>query len=192
MATEPIRSKEDVSKFANYYFEQKEWRNYALIVMGLNTALRISDLLMVSWKQVYDFQRNKYKTHLELTESKTGKHQKIALNQAIIEALGYLLPHAEGEFLFAGRETDANGKHRPITRQQAHRIVKKAAAAAQMTGKISCHSMRKTFGYHAWKANAHVSVLMEIYNHSSYAMTRRYLGIDQDERDAVYEMVQLK
>jgi len=55
MASEPIRNKKDVLQFINYYYQQKNRRNYVLIVMGINTALRISDLLKVRWSDVYDF-----------------------------------------------------------------------------------------------------------------------------------------
>lgn len=54
---------------------------------------------------------------------------------------------------------------------------------------ISCHSLRKTFGYHAWKQSVPPTMLMDIYNHSSYQITKRYLGIDQDDKDQVFEKI---
>ena len=57
-------------------------------------------------------------------------------------------------------------------------------------GKV-LHNMRKTFGYQAWKQGVQPALLMSIYNHSSYEITKRYLGITQDERDEVFMNVLL-
>ena len=82
-------------------------------------------------------------------------------------------------------------KNMPLSRYQAYRIVKQAAVYAGMPEHISCHSLRKTFGYHAWKQGVPPAMLMMIYNHSSYQITKRYLGIIQEEKDDVFYHVQL-
>ena len=82
-------------------------------------------------------------------------------------------------------------KNLPISRIQAFRIIKEAGSYFEIPGNISCHSLRKSFGYHAWKEGVSPVVLVEIYNHSSYEITKRYLGIDQDERDKVFENITL-
>ena len=48
------------------------------------------------------------------------------------------------------------------------------------------NSLRKTFGYHAWKKGVPPALIMSIYNHSSIEITKRYLSIDQDDKDQVF------
>ena len=82
-------------------------------------------------------------------------------------------------------------KRQPLSRYQAYRIVRKAAEAVGIEDVIRCHSLRKTFGYHAWKMGTPPALLMEIYNHSSFQITKHYLGIEQDDKDAVFRDIQL-
>ena len=77
-------------------------------------------------------------------------------------------------------------KPKPIGRTQAWQIVKESAQAVGVAGVIGVHSLRKTLGYHAWKAGVAAVLLMDIFNHSSFEFTKRYLGISQDDRDEVY------
>lgn len=188
--TQPIRSTVQLNQFKKYYLEIfPEERNYALIILGLNTALRISDILNLRVSDVWDFKRNQFKRHIEVIESKTGKQASIYINKEVRQALAQsaLRQKKEGDYLF----TSHKYKDMPLSRSQAYRIVKQAAVYAGMPEHISCHSLRKTFGYHAWKQNVPPAMLMDIYNHSSYQITRRYLGIDQDDKDQVFEKIRL-
>ena len=74
-----------------------------------------------------------------------------------------------------------------ITRVQAYRLLRSAAEVIRLEQRVSSHSLRKTFGYHAWRGGISPAVIMEIYNHSSLAVTRRYLGVTQDDMNAVYQ-----
>lgn len=78
------------------------------------------------------------------------------------------------------------GDNQPIGRICAFRIIKKAVNDLNLEGVISCHSLRKTFGYHAWKKGVPPALIMSIYNHSSLEITKRYLSIDQDDKDEVF------
>lgn len=74
--TEPIRNKEQLQEFKDYYKEIKpNLRNCAIIIMGLNTALRISDLLHLTYDEI--FQDNTIREHITIRESKTGKQNRI-------------------------------------------------------------------------------------------------------------------
>lgn len=192
-AAEPIRSSEELQNFKNYYLSEKtNARNYTLCIMGLNTALRISDLLQLKWKNVYDFSSGTCFSHIWVTEQKTGKLNQIVLNQAIIDVLQQYFslsgtnPSSDG-YLFPSRK----GVNQPLSRSQAFRIIKEAARANGMGSHISCHSLRKTFGYHAWHQGVSSVLLMDIYNHSSFRITKRYLGIEQDDKDNVFLNISL-
>ena len=82
-------------------------------------------------------------------------------------------------------------RNKPLNRSQAYRIVKAAADKTIQDEHISCHSLRKTFGYYAWKNGTPPALLMDVYNHSSYDVTQHYLGIEQDERDEIYLNLEL-
>lgn len=185
--TQPIRKKEDLQKFMEYYeTEHPSARNYALIILGLHTALRISDILTLQWNDVYDFKEKAYRKHLCIQEKKTGKSSIIALNEHVRLALTKLkkerVSARPNDYIFT-KNTDYT---LPLSRSQAFRIVKHAAEESLHEENISCHSLRKTFGYHAWKQGTPPALLMDIYNHSSYRVTKRYLGIEQDERDDIF------
>jgi integrase len=183
VTAEPIRDKKTIQKMAGYWLAHKHYRNFLLIVLGVSTALRISDLLSLVWADVYDFSRRRYKTHLAIKEKKTGKERLIALSPAAVRALKlyFAASSPTGEaHLFPGR----GGL--PLSRSQAWRIVKWTARAVGAAGQVSPHSLRKTLGYHAAHAKASPALLMALYNHTSYTVTRRYLGLTQEELDRVY------
>ena len=197
MVTEPIRDKRQLKALAGYWLKRGNIRNYTLIVLGVCTALRISDLLRLTWDDVYkvndaeggredplggDEVNGTFRTHVTLTERKTGKQKVIALNKQAIQALQLLYPHKRGAYIFVSNRKD----EKAISRVQAWRIVKEAAIAVKIHGCISCYSLRKSAGYHWWKSGALPVLLMDIFNHSSFEITKRYLGIAQDDRDKIY------
>ncbi len=188
----PIKNAEEIIALKNYYLNEKyNLRNHLLIVMGMNTALRISDLLSLKWKDVYIFENNTIRKHITLIEKKTKKESVIAVNESTQTALYHFfdsLPFiTEESYIFFSPKCPKQ----PLSRFQAHRIIKEAAEFSGIEDTISCHSLRKTFGYQAWKKGISPAVIMNIYNHSSYRITTRYLGIEQDDRDAAYLQMNL-
>lgn len=182
---QPIKNLNELESLKNYYLTAcPNPRNHLLIVTGINTALRISDILSLRWQDIYDFSAGRLKEHIFLTEQKTGKKSCIAVNLSLHKAFLFYLqniaPPCPGDCVFPGKTAGI-----PLSRSQAFRIIKRAVAGLSLPGQISCHSLRKTFGYHAWASGANPTLLMIIFNHSSFSITRRYLGIEQDDKDKV-------
>ena len=180
--TQPIRDKKQVKKIVTYYKSIGEFRNWVLVTLCVHTALRISDILNLKTEDVYDFEKKKVRTSINIKEIKTGKSKEIALHPNIVYSLEkYMDKTSKGQALILNSNTN-----KAISRVQAYRLIRDAAQAVEIENNVSCHSLRKTFGYHAWKNGVSPAVLMEIYNHSSLSITRRYLGVCQDDKNAVY------
>lgn len=157
-------------------------RNKLLFVLGINTGLRVSDLLALKVGDV------RGQSAVTIREAKTGKARRFVLNDAARAAIREYVPKeaAAESPLFPSRKGG-----RPISRVQAYRILNEAAARAGVSGAIGTHSLRKTFGYFAYKQGADIALLMRVFKHSSQSVTLRYIGVDQDAEDAVYANVNL-
>jgi integrase len=157
-----------------------------LFKFGLNTGLRISDILPITKNDIYN-SKHEYREYLIVKEKKTGKPKKIVLNQALREALNTFIAGNGnvGDYLFESKK----GGH--IGRIQAYRMLKESANAVGVEN-FGTHSMRKTWGYWTYKISKHnIALIMDAFNHSSQNITLRYIGINQDEKDELYDLVQL-
>lgn len=167
---QPIRDRAKIEQVKAVLLKQSP-RDHLLFVLGINTGLRVSDMLKL---RVGDVQNS----HIVIKEQKTGKVNRFLVNQKLRQALDeYLRDLANEEYLFPSRKGG-----RPILRGQAYRILSTAAEAVGLT-EIGTHTLRKTFGYHHYQRFRDVALLQEIFNHSSPSITRRYIGLTQDEMD---------
>ncbi|MCA1027151.1 site-specific integrase [Cytobacillus kochii] len=179
----PIRDLEKVAAMKEVLMNQHE-RNYFLFVLGINTGLRISDLLKLKVGDV----RNK--NHIVITEQKTGKLKRFKINNDLKRHItDFTVKKEEAEYLFKSRRGNAR-----IHRVQAWKILNTAAKEVGLD-EIGRHTLRKTFGYHFYQKYKDVAVLQQIFNHSSPSVTMRYIGINQDiideaVDDLVYKIVQ--
>lgn len=183
-SVDPIRDEKKIQTMKSY-LKGRNLRDYTLFVMGINVALRISDLLDLKWKDVLKTPK-KFK-EINLLEGKTKKERQIQLNKVSKNALKEYLTSLEefsmDDYLFKSRE----GQHKKLSRQQALNILKEAANAVGIDDNVGTHSLRKTWGYHAWKKGFNPAIIMETLNHSNLAVTKRYLGIRQDDINNLYE-----
>jgi integrase len=172
---QPIRNKGKITEIKDILKERSK-RDYFLFVMGINCGLRISDMLKLKVGDV------RGKDHIRLQEEKTDKYKRLKINTALQLAVKeYAEDMKEEEYLFPSRRGD-----RPISRIQAYRILNDVARQVGLE-EIGTHTLRKTFGYHFYKKTNDVAMLQEIFNHSSPSVTKRYIGISQDEIDQAIE-----
>lgn len=147
-----------------------------MFVFGINTGLRISDILSLKVRDVKD------KSHIIIKEKKTKKNKRFPVNYTLKEEIEkYIKGMNDEDYLFPSRKGD-----RPITRERAFVILDQAGKEVGIDD-IGTHSLRKTFGYHFYNRTKDVALLQDIFNHSAPSVTLRYIGINQDIIDKSLE-----
>ena len=170
---EPIRDKEKIEKVKRI-LKTNGSRDFLLFLLGINSGLRISDILKLKVRDVCN------KDYIEITEQKTRKYKKFPITNSFKSYLNeYIMNKSAEEWLFPSQR----GK-KSITRVQAYRIITDACIKAGIRTRIGTHTLRKTFGYHFYQAYKDIALLQCIFNHSAPSVTLRYIGIDQDMIDS--------
>lgn len=179
-AMEPLKSREDILKIKEAL--QDNPRDYCLFTFGINTAFRAGDTLSLDVGDV------RGRTSVVIKEEKTGKRRTVFLNEGVQHAIQKLLasrPNAlDTDPLFIGAKRGTR-----ITVETYGRLVKSWCKDAGMEGLFCSHSLRKTAAY-TWHTvhKIPLSTIMVMMNHSSEAMTARYIGITAEDIKSVYQM----
>jgi len=176
----PIRKIEDVQAIKKLLSDKP--RDLLLFTIGINNGLRVGDLLRLKVKDVRYLKEGQY---ANIKESKTGKTNILMVNKAVFKALrNYLerLAPDDNDYVFASRK----GKN-PLTVQAVNALIKKWTKTMNLDhGNYGAHTLRKTFGYiQRTKFKVGFEVLAKRFNHSSPAVTMRYLGITDKEVNGI-------
>lgn len=178
---QPIRSLKQIETIKKL-LEQQSLRDYCLFVLGINSGLRISDLLKLRISDVAE--KGKVKDRIRLRENKTNKFKDFPISDNAKSAIREYLKsrqYNENEPLFISRKNKGF-----LLRQRAYKILNEVARSIGIKEKIGTHTLRKTFGYHAYNSGYDIAIIQKLFNHSSPSVTLRYIGITQDEMDDVY------
>jgi integrase len=191
---EPIRDRKKIAQIKNLLRGQERFRDLLLFVVGINTALRISDLLGLQVANFVDDQGH-IRLRFWIKEQKRNKRHEVVINQSIRESLGeYLEAYpgvADDPENFAFFNTKMNGYSEPIKRGQAWKLIVSICNEVGLRGNYGTHSLRKTWGFHARMQGVDLALIMHKLNHESIAYTKRYLGITDDELEAVAQRLNL-
>lgn len=173
---QPVRDKRKLEAMKTLLREKDE-KYYIMFIIGINSGLRVSDILNLKVKDVKD------KMHIVIVEKKTGKMKRFLINDKLKKEISnYIENMDDEEFLFTSRIKDKDGNKKHISRIQAYQVLNEVAYQVGVS-EVGTHTMRKTFGYWHYKQYHDVALLQEIFNHSAPSITLRYIGITDDEKD---------
>ena len=193
---EPIRTINAINKIKKALAPSP--RNFAIFVVGINTAYRASELLSIRLGQVRHLKPG---DRLELKQKKTNKYRAVTLNIRCVEAIQMHLEHLDcralqmndrawaddDSFLFAGKDP---GKS--LTVPYLNNLVKDWCRKANLKGNYGSHTLRKTWGYmQRTKQDTAIPLLMQAFGHASQQQTLAYLCIQDDEIDSIYTSMAL-
>jgi integrase len=191
---EPIRDRKKIAQIKNLLRGQKRFRDLLLFVVGINSALRISDILQLRTDHFFD-DHERIKRRFWIKEQKRGKRQEVVINDSIrttleeyLTAYPQVTKNPENYIFFSTKGEDYS---HPIKRGQAWKLITSICREVGLSGDFGTHSLRKTWGYHARLSGVDLALIMHKLNHESIAYTRRYLGITDDELQAVVERLNL-
>ena len=177
----------DALNLIHRLYKDGDYRLSLLVGCGCFFGLRISDLRTLRWNMLLEGKT------FELHEKKTGKYRVVKINQDFqkhiqecYEALGITNPE---EYCFL------SSRKVVFSTQRINVLLKGLKQRYNLkVGNFSTHTLRKTFGRKVVAMageNAEVALikLMELFNHSSLAITKRYLGLRQEELLETYDLL---
>jgi len=191
---EPIRNRNTITRIKTILKGQERYRDLLLFTVGVNTALRVSDLLNLRIGDFVD-ENGEVRQRFWLKEEKRGKRNEVVINQSILDALElYRKAYEKVEanldhFVFFNTRT--NDYTQPISRQQAWQFVSTMCRDVGLRGNYGTHTLRKTWGYHARMNGVDLALIMHKLNHSDLSYTKRYLGITDEESGEVVKRLNL-
>lgn len=168
-------------------YKDGDYRMSLFIGCGAFFGLRVSDLRKLTWKTLLEDDT------FVITEQKTTKRRVIKINSDfqthIRKCFDALEIQDMEEPCFLSRKRDV------YTIQRLNVKLKEIKARYKLKiENFSSHSLRKTFGRKVYEASgekAEIALvrLSELFNHSSVAITKVYLGIRQEELLETYDML---
>jgi integrase len=163
MAAQPIKDKAQLEEM-KIYLKKRSLRNYIVFMVGINTGLRINDILSLKVKDI------KKGTHIELN----GRY--VLMNKPLQDIMNpYLDGKKSDEYLFKSRE----GENKPVQRSMIYRALKEAAEHVGLKS-IGASSMRKTFGYHLYAQTQDIRLVKAVLNYPhSVANLIEYLRVSE-------------
>lgn len=176
-------SDDEVALVANSFDGKYAVRNRCLFILGCSTGGRISELLSLTVGDVWQYEKPVDTIYFAKANTK-GKRQGryVYIKSAAKNAISELIQWYRAQGIEVAKEMPLfySQKGGRIARQHAHEILKSAFERAELQGKVSAHSLRKTYATKLLKQGGNLHTVKEALGHTSIATTQEYLGIDPD------------
>ncbi len=179
---------EDFNRLVDGLHNDKQYLWELYCRLGFCTALRASDILSLTWKEVLG------KDELTKIEQKTGKNRKIKFHTSVKSKIWELYTLIGKPDVFS--PVICNPKtEKSYTLEYINRLLKNFRVKYRLPIKaFSTHTLRKTFGRYVYESSGRTPesliLLNSIFRHSSIEITKVYIGIRQTEIDQVYNSIQ--
>lgn len=166
-------------------YRDGNYRMSLLVGCGSFFGLRISDLKSLTWSDLLDGDT------INITEVKTGKSRTVKINTRFKQHIHDC--YCKLGITDISQKVFVSHKGSVYSTQQINRLFKQMNSKYGLKiNHFSSHSLRKTFGRRVVEqagAQAEMALikLSEIFNHASPMVTRRYLGLRQQELYEVYD-----
>ncbi|MFD3446171.1 tyrosine-type recombinase/integrase [Microbacteriaceae bacterium 4G12] len=170
---QPIQSEQQIQRI-KHILAQSSKRDALLFVLSVNSGLKVSEILQLKVDDVLD-ENGKVRHSVLFYNEKTKKHKWFAANLELQEAI---YDYMQERQQYKGNEPLLKSQKGsgPITRQHAWFILNKAAKEVGLDG-MSAHTLRKTWGYCAYKSGVDIAFLQHFFDHSTPSKTLKYIGI---------------
>ena len=176
-------SKVEIQNLAQSFYGEYEVRNRTLFLLGLNIGTRISELLALNVGDVWQYGKPVAILELRKAITKGKKTRQIPLNdqakEVITEFIRWKESQGEDLSLNAPLFTSRKGNGR-LSRIQAHMILKESFQASECSGKVSTHSLRKSFAKALLVSGNNLRAIQILLGHTSLATTEKYLAVSPD------------
>jgi len=176
--TSDYLSPDELKKLNRFFIKEQNYSMALLIEFGFRTLLRYSDIGRFKWEDIL------YKDELVLNEKKTNKKRRIKVGSVLKDII--IKYHKQMD------EPELSQNVFAYTLRHTNRLLQLGARSVGIRKKkISTHSLRKSGSRFLWeehnRSDESLIKLSMVLNHSSTALTRRYLGITKEEIADIYE-----
>lgn len=180
---DPIKDKNDIEKIKKV-LAKGDYRNYLMFIIGINSGLRITQILSLRFSDLIDEKGN-------MLDNISFNSIEYTINDCIKESIYHYINNKKEYFNRNSFVFKSKKGNNPIERTQAYRILKNACKNAGISINFGTHTLRKTFGYHFYMQYKELRYLQKLFNHASINVTMDYIGLEESDKEIKYSLFKL-